>query len=630
MKHVVPFLADTNGPYKQLLAAEQTAQSLQAWIQEKKDAIRSIKQQAVDQDLPRNDFYGHIKHLEEDIGEFKRLLEFNEASRLDWREAHMAAWRATVRPLKVVDMPNELLAKIFANFEDVPVPQIQINRSPLDDLPPSPDLTSIQNIRLTCRAFCEVGSEILLPVVTVSFSRSSLRRLEEISTHPTISKSVRLIRFDISPYSSSLSGSELQFRTSASTRLSVLQAIFVNHHARTQREMAENLRMSGYPAEPRTSTINGLSAPQNEEALAIADALKGVPLDGSEARIRDAISQAHKEYQQKYEEQQSLFDSQQVHADIVSSIRQMPSAQEICITDLHGRLRELAPTTKTAWGSRLSPEKYNAMIKGPNPFRELMVRPGACSTPFLAEDGEPPLALLHSLPSMFQAVNQNLTRLAVDIKPPPQIHIETSAEDLQSLRKACHRLKSIKLRIARPYRGVGSMGMSPACFNMIGSLLSAMLGSPYLEELKLSFALGPAYRQSDSATILGHVLESLSGNKLRRVWLSHVSIKIHELQQLLERAPGPIHLEMNSLYLLDGTWAEALDILRGSTDSTSRIVYPLGGEMRNMSEREAQYFRREFRSQHRDGWYSDQRCPGPASFYIQGGNIPNPLVWGSD
>lgn len=633
MERTVPFLADTSGAFKQLLAAEQTAQLVEGWIQEKRHAIRSIKKQAIDQDIPYKAIYGHIKQLEEDIGGFKRLLVSNEASRNHWRKLHMTAWRATVRPLKLAEMPNEILKQAFANFEDDPLPQIQIENSSFDASLPSPDIKSIKNIRRTCRALCEVASEFLLPVVDISFTRFSLQRLAEISNHPTISKSVRFIRFDISPYSSYLADSQ-HFREVAYSRLAVVRRYHATRIFKTQNEVAEALRISGIHAESRSWMMNGLDVSQDEQTLAILKALRVqallqdiqdvVPLDSLERKIKLAISRAHEEYMRRYLEQRSLIESPQVYADIATSIGRMPSAKKLFVNDICGRYWYDAFIS--GWGKTFDTEKYSSMVMGPSPFHELMVQPGTCEQGVLENDGEPPLSLLHHLPSMFQAFSQTLTHLDIDIKPNPKIHIEISAADIQSLRNACQQLKSLKLRFVKGYPAVASEGMSLECFTMTNTLLGAMLGSPHLEELRLCLILGSTYRLSDSATILGHVLEKLTGNKVRSVWLSHIPIKIYELQQLLDRAPEGIHLEMNRLYLLDGTWAQALDILRGSTDSTSRIVNPQGGEMRTMSAREARYFRHEFRSEHLDGWYSDQRCPGPASFYIRGGNIPNPLI----
>ena len=175
---------------------------------------------------------------------------------------------------------------------------------------------------------------------------------------------------------------------------------------------------------------------------------------------------------------------------------------------------------------------------------------------------------------MFQAVSQNLTHLDIDMKPEPRIHIEISDGDLQNLHHACQKLKALKLRLVRGFSAVASPGMSPECFTMTNSILGAMLRSPELEELKISLALGSAFRLIDSGTILGSVLSNLAGNTLRGVCLSHFTIKIEELRQRSERAAGELHLEMNVAYLLNGTWAQARDISRGRTDSTSRIIYP--------------------------------------------------------
>ena len=48
--------------------------------------------------------------------------------------------------------------------------------------------------------------------------------------------------------------------------------------------------------------------------------------------------------------------------------------------------------------------------------------------------------------------------------------------------------------------------------------------------------------------------------------------------------------------------------------------------MIGMVGRQISYWRNELRSEHRDGWYSDPRSPGPASYYIWGGKVPYYLL----
>lgn len=53
-------------------------------------------------------------------------------------------------------------------------------------------MTSISNLRLTCRRFANVAAEFLLPQVHVTLDQASLDRVDEISRHPTISRGVRI------------------------------------------------------------------------------------------------------------------------------------------------------------------------------------------------------------------------------------------------------------------------------------------------------------------------------------------------------------------------------------------------------------------------------------------------------
>lgn len=637
MERVVPFLADTSGPFEQLLDAEQTAQWVQARIQKKKDAIRTIKKQAIDQDLSRNDFYGHIKQLEEDIRGFKRLLESNEASQNRWRETHMAAWRATIRPLKVVDLPNEILATIFAHFEDVPEPKIQVDIAPHDAVPlPSPDVASIKNIRLTCREFCDIGSRFLLPLVDISFTPSSIQRLENVSNHPTISKGVRVVQFYTGTYSSVLSNDHERFCREVVLRLGIWRSEFRFEKLIVRIEVEKAFRMIGIPPKPKFLKINGLqiALAEAEDIMEILDQhlRQGghpvVPHDRFQAKISKAIAQAHDEYQQKYLEQQSLIEDCHLHAKIHAAICKMPSVNRLCLTDSSSRAWD--DCIRSGWDQRLDAQKFKAIIKGPNPFRELMVNAGDYGYPLLEGDMGPERSLVYKLPLIFDVGNGNLTNLDISISAFDETHIEALVRHLQRVSRACQQLRRVHIKLTRPFRFIGTKNINPAFVAQTWELLSSMLISSRLEAIKLYFLLGSEFHDAHSTSGFGVVLGSLPWLNLRCVCLSHLPIKIGELRHALEKVPGKLHLELSFMNLLDGTWAEALEIIRGKVDSTSQIVNPRGVEIDAMSKREAQYFMNEFDSENRDGWCSLQRCPGPASFYIRGGNIPNPLIWGSD
>lgn len=630
------FLNDTSGPFKQLLATEETAQTVQAWIQGRRDEIRAIKQRAIDEDIFQSSIHASLKLLEWEIAGFKQLLESNESMRRNWRVSHMVAWRATVRPLKVVDLPNEILAMIFANFEDVPVPKIQVDNAPSDDVPlPSPDVATIKNIRLTCRAFCDVGSRFLLPLVDISFTPSSIHRLEEISNHPTISKGVRIIRIYAGTYGPALDNLD-QFCSRTLFRLRTLRLEFQYEASRVEREVEEAFRMIGVPPNPKDLKINGLQV-----ALAEAqDVMQTLRLQRCqhassvilhnrfETKISKAIAQAHEEYQRKCLEQKSLIEDCHVHSNIQAAIRKMLSVQRLCITN--SSVRRWDDSIRSGWGHRLDAQKFKAILRSPNPFRKLMVDDGDGQIPIMSRVRDSDIALWYNLPLMFDLGDGNLTHLDITIITLDEIHIESLTRHLQSVRRACQQLRRVRIEVNQRYRLVQTERINPTSVANTWDLLDAMLSSPRLEAVSLDLILGNEFQDVLSTSGFGVVLEKLPWQNLRRVCLLNWPIKIGELRHALEKVREKVHLELTGINLLEGTWAEALEILRGRADSSSLVRKPQGVEFSNLPLREALYLLHEFDSERRDGWYSAQRCPGPASFYIRGGNIPNPLIWARD
>lgn len=639
MERVVPLFADTGGPYKQLLAAEQTAHLIQTWIQGKEDDICTIRRQVreVGQDVPYSVVDGHIKQLGEDIGGFKRLLEFNEASRNHWRGLHMAAWRATVRPLKVLDMPNEILMKIFANFEDDAVSQIQVDDSSFDDSLPRPDLASIRNIRLTCRLFCEIASEILLPVVDISFTRSSLQRLQEISNHPTISRSVRVLRLHANPYNPSVANNRPEFVGEIIHELCNICKAFVLEKFWIGEELAEVAGVGGMTSQLQMFKSMTL---QHEAALTQADlvitTLKKV-LDNPgletwsgtyKGQISKAIDEAHQEYGRRSLEQQSHMDDPHALANIIAAVGHMTNVQKICIPDEGSHHWDHIFRTRRE--KRCDAQKFEACMKAANPFWDLMVYGGYRDGSFPL-DQEPLLPLLHKLPFVLQVPNGNLTHLDINLPSLGSHLLQSLAEHLLKFRHSFQTLKLVQITILESTVDTISRD-SEGTLPMTYSLIETILASPRLEVVKLHYRM----RGDDGPEVLvegksiGRMLANLPWKNLRSLYLNGFSIYIEELRRVLQKVSGMIHIELSRIRLLQGTWLEALEILRGSADSSSRVIKPRGDEMINMSVDEKQHFLSQFHGEGHCGRDYDEQCPGPASLYIRGGNIPSPLIRGDD
>lgn len=593
-------------------------------IQEKKDEIRYVKQQAVAQEMSYNVVYGDIKLLDLDIGVLNRLLESNEGSRHRWRAVHMSVWRATIKPLKVVDLPNEILMLIFSNFQDIPAEKVLPKTFPSDEQVPNPDVENIKNIRLTCRAFCDVGSWFLIPLVDIFFTRPSLKYLEQVSKHPTISKGVRMIRVHTHTYNPLLANDRSRFAKATARKLRSFGRKFDDEATKVEKEITEDFSVLGLFPGPNHFKIDGFDIAR-EEARNVITTLKRLrqqdpetvtSLDPFETKISKAITEAHDEYRRRYQEQKSLIQDGHLHAAISAAIRQMPSVRRLDMSD-EWRY-QLHDVFTSGWDNRLDARKYKAILQGQNPFWKLMVHASEWGDKSLEWAVSPQSCLGHMLPSIVHAGSGSLTHLEIDITSTSKAPLEIAAEELQNLRYACQQLKLVQVHVDLRFYPVST---APTC-----ALLDAMLISPGLEVVKLSLLPGPEFQVLDSAVRFGTILANLPRLKLRSIFLTNFPVKSAGLRNLLDKVSRKIHLDLSGIYLVEGTWAEALELMRGKVDSSSRVVDPRGGEMIRLSPAEIGYLKREFSSQHRDGWYSHQRCPGPASFYIRGGNIPNPLI----
>lgn len=102
------------------------------------------------------------------------------------RKTINAEVRSKLRPLRIMDLPDELLMRIFtyARITFYKDEFCSFERHLNFDT-----VADIKNLGLTCRRFCNASSHLLLQSLRVDMTKpSSLERLEEVSRHPTIRK----------------------------------------------------------------------------------------------------------------------------------------------------------------------------------------------------------------------------------------------------------------------------------------------------------------------------------------------------------------------------------------------------------------------------------------------------------
>jgi len=97
------------------------------------------------------------------------------------------------RSLNIFDLPDEIPMKISALAKGRKPDEVFIRY----DYPDREVVSSIKNLRLTSRRFCNASSHLLLHATSVEMTPSSLSRLEKISRHPRVQKGVRGVRVDL-------------------------------------------------------------------------------------------------------------------------------------------------------------------------------------------------------------------------------------------------------------------------------------------------------------------------------------------------------------------------------------------------------------------------------------------------
>lgn len=100
------------------------------------------------------------------------------------RKDFNARARPLIRRLNILDLPDELLIKIFGLVKGGwKTSLIEVSC----ELWPS-DIASVKNTRLTCRRFCNTSSHLLLRYLVVEMNPASLAHLDKVSRHPPSQK----------------------------------------------------------------------------------------------------------------------------------------------------------------------------------------------------------------------------------------------------------------------------------------------------------------------------------------------------------------------------------------------------------------------------------------------------------
>lgn len=188
-----------------------------------------------------------------------------------------------------------------------------------------------------------------------------------------------------------------------------------------------------------------------------------------------------------------------------------------------------------------------------------------------------PGRVLYTLPTALYQAGVQLMYLDVNVSGKYYGHPWDLNEDTRdSLRALAKTLKVLDYR--------GPPDCPEAHCNKLSQYLGPLLSGEKLERLGINFR-----SESSETKEIGPFLAFLPPrSSLRYVSLMDCSINLHELQTLLHQRrpkvlePQSLSLTLHGVQLLSGTWAQALDLLRGHVSWESALVRPTGAECDNM------------------------------------------------
>lgn len=447
-----------------------------------------------------------------------RLESANEAQ-ADLRRVFASNESSMLHPPKICDLPNEILMDIFRRLRKC------------DD---------IKRLRLSCKRLNKTSSHLLIKTLHVSPNPKSLERLDQVSCHPTISRGVRRLIASIDVYDPDLAGDMLTFTGRCCEDL--LGHEFVHTSCPERLEARQILRSW-------------------REFLITSSAPGGVGAHFDEYHISAAYN-GWLEYRQLHFEQQTVLRNGRYSRKIASAIGKMA-----CLNDLVIRDRSHSSADENAGMDH----RLRSLVRNPTRLvEEMMLHTFSWQDAKIRGLADPPTDLLYEIPLAIHRAGSSLAHLRLDLTPPRLFRLQFSSSEKSQLESFAQDLKSFKLSVGAE---------KPTWWNQPGAyrdteeienferFLTVFASPGELETLSIDLAFRDrdclrANRSHDpNRTSIGPLL--IDWHKHQSIHLKNCSITLEELRTFVNSPrKKPAVLGLWYVYLLDGTWAEAVEILR--------------------------------------------------------------------
>lgn len=449
------------------------------------------------------------------------------------------------------EFPDEVLLNIVNCFKST------LDKSQLYlDKGFASNIKTIQSIRLTCRRLCEISSHLLVPCMHITPTLSSLEHLDQVLSHPLISRGLRLLCVGVPILKAGVAEDFNRFCDLFLDRLLNLLHWYYPYPSQPE---AITERVTGY-MKKRGHAWHALHR-FKEYGLINYDNVSYLDLPRLSLRrlLLRPLLREHVRYRELHQNQEEILSSDRLTRTVAAAAAK--SRYGICLhitdtltpTDMEGRdsynLRKSLDDDPYLDVDLEFFIKSTRVLEGQR-WQELDVD----------HTSKFPQSILYELPLAICAAGAKLTGFAIDASSAfafPILNI--TQEQISALGRVFSNLEAFKFRMPGYIHGEG-----------FSSYLSAVTGAQKIRNLSLD----SGFIQDPTANPLALVPVRLSGtwDRLETLTLAHYAMHLNELRELLGVLKPGVKILFDGIELSSGTWEEALCCIRSKAGLGSQVT----------------------------------------------------------
>ncbi|KAE8454428.1 hypothetical protein EG329_000050 [Mollisiaceae sp. DMI_Dod_QoI] len=478
--------------------------------------------------------------------------------------------RIVKRSLTILDMPDEILMRVFNHVKSLVSWHVGIYVYDKDDL---------KNVRLTCRRFYNVSSPLLIHSIRVRINSQSVLRLEEISRHPIISKGVQHVRIILDFYDYFMAD---DIRTFAAYRLEMMRRDTAMMEGRPtlniynrvpQQKDLDTIEKVKEMLESWETFVNGTPDDPVDEGTSDLRFMR-LAQDDTSGHL-EILRKAYEEYQLRFSDQEKLLKDDYFIQAVASAMARMPIANMLEVIDLNSPFL----TNSTCF----------QIAENDEDLIEYLAQSMSWDEAGFYDFGPPPSEILVKLPVAIHKAGGLLKDLKIRLTSPKDYSVlSMSEEDRRDLAAVSQRLRSFDFS---PNATEFDFQRAPGADEMkdLGIFVSALMDTRSLEDINLD--LHYLWEQGNPPILsFGPVITPRPWPNLREIYLRGLSLHLSELERLVDQLNDSVHLlAIQLMHLLSGTWADGLDLLRkfgisqGHLDMRVVFLDPSGAECETLT-----------------------------------------------